>query len=124
MSPEQHSNAVHGELIQYIMALKKSPKKKLLKRMAYALHKLATSQETAPIERVSLAPPVTYSTNPTARATLQASLRTYFRTTRKNTPDMVPLVRIQEQPTRKSPRLNPGQYAPAMAPVIATEPNS
>ena len=49
MSPEQHSNAVHDKLIQSIMALKKSQKKKLLKRMADALHKLATSQEAAPI---------------------------------------------------------------------------
>ena len=106
------------------MALKKSPKKKLLKRMEDALHKLVTSQESAPIQRVSLAPPVTTSTNPTARATLQASLSTHLCTTRNNTPGTVPLITVQEQPTIKSPRLNPGQYAPVMAPVIATAPNS
>ena len=114
MSPEQHSNAVHDELIQSIMALKKSPKKKLLKQMADALQKLATSQEAAPIQRVpeaetdpeteplqrvSLATPVTTSTNPTARATLQEMLRTHLRTTRKNNPVTVPLIKVQEQPT-------------------------
>ena len=53
MSPEQHTNAVHDELLQSIMVLKKPHKKKLLKRMADALYKLATSQEAAPIQRVS-----------------------------------------------------------------------
>ena len=52
MSPEQHSNDVHYKLIQSIMALNKSHKKKILKRMADALHKLATSQEVAPIQRM------------------------------------------------------------------------
>ena len=81
MSPEQHLNDVHDELIQSIMALKKPHKKKLLKRMADALHKMATSQEaspiqrvpeaeneqeTEPVQRVRLAPPVTTSTNLTA----------------------------------------------------------
>ena len=121
------------------MALKKYPKKKLLKHMADALQKLATSQEAAPIQRVpaaeteteteplqrvSLAPPVTTSTNPTARATLQASLRTHLCTTRNNTPGTFPLITVQEQPTRKSPRLNPSHYSLVMAPVIATAPNS
>ena len=44
MLPEQHLNAVHDELIQSIIALEKTHKKKLLKRMADALHKLATSK--------------------------------------------------------------------------------
>ena len=97
------------------MDLKKYHKKKLLKRMADALHKLATSQEAAPIQRVpeaeteqetepfqsvSLAPPVTTSKNLTARTTLQTSLRTHLRTKSYNTPGTVPLITAQEQPTR------------------------
>ena len=49
---------------------------------------------------------------------------TAYRTTRYNTPGTVPVITAQEQPTRKSTRLNPSQYAPVMAPVIATAPNS
>ena len=86
MSPEEHSNAVHKELIKSIMALQNPSKKKLLKRMADDLHKLETSTEKAPlqrlpidtntperakIQRVSQAPPITTSTNPTAKAILQ-----------------------------------------------------
>ena len=139
MPPEQHSNALHDELIQSIMALKKPHKKKLLKRMSDALQKLATSQEAAPIQRVpeaeteqetvtvqrvGLAPPVTTSTNPTSRTTLQTRMRTHLCTTRYNTPGTVPLITAQEQPKRKSPCLNPSQYAPGMSPVIATAESS
>ena len=68
------------------MDLQKSAKKKLLKQMADALHKLATSTEKAPLQRVQLetnkpqtaqfqrvsqAPTITTSTNPTAKAVLQ-----------------------------------------------------
>ena len=51
MSPEEEPNAVHNELIHSIMALPKSAKNKLLKRMADSLHKLATSTEKAPLQR-------------------------------------------------------------------------
>ena len=78
------------------MALPKSAKKKLLKRMAYALHKLATSTEKAPfqrfpvdtntpetakIQRVSQAPPITTLTNPTEKAILQTKQQRHLRTT-------------------------------------------
>ena len=68
------------------MALQKSAKEKLLKRMADALHKLATPTDKAPlqrvpvetntpqtaqVQRVSQAPPITTSTNPTEKAILQ-----------------------------------------------------
>ena len=73
--------------------------------MADALHKLATSTEKAPLQRVpvdtntpitaqvqkvSQAPPITTSTNPTAKAILQTQQRTHLRTTQNNNPGAVP----------------------------------
>ena len=127
MSPEEHSNTVHNDLVHSIMALQKSAKKKLLKITADALHKLSTSTEKAPlqrlpvetntpetaqIQRVSQAPPITTSTNPTAKAILQTKQRTHLRITRNNNPGEVPLIPVHKKPTRRSPRLNPGKYAP------------
>ena len=104
MSPEEHSNAVHNELIHQIMALQTPPKKKLLKRMSDTLNKLATSTEKAPlqrvpvqtntpqtskVQRVSQAPPITTSTNPTEKAILQTKQRTHLRTTQNNKPGAV-----------------------------------
>ena len=123
MSPEEHSNAVHKELIHSITPLPKSYKKKLLKLMADALHKLATSTEKAPLQRVPVetntphtaqvqrviqAPPITTSTNPTANAILQTKQRTHQRTTQNNNPGAAPLIPVHEKPARRSPRLNPG----------------
>ena len=120
------------------MDLQKSEKKKLLKQMAYAFHKLATSTEKAPLQRVQVetntpqtaqvqrviqAPPITTSTNPTATAILKTQQRTHLRTTRNNKPDVVPLIPVHEKPARRSPRLNPGQYAPNQSPMISSKPN-
>ena len=63
MSPEEHLNAVHNELIYSIMTLPKSAKKKLIKRMADALNKHATSTEKAPLQRF----PVETNTPETAK---------------------------------------------------------
>ena len=80
------------------MALQKSAKKKLLKQMSDAIHKLATSTEKAPLKRVrvdtntpqtaqaqraSQALPNTTSTNPAAKAILQTHQQTHLRTTKK-----------------------------------------
>ena len=54
LSPEEQSNAVHNELIHSITALPKSYKKKLIKRMADALHKHTTSTEKAPLQRLPI----------------------------------------------------------------------
>ena len=73
--------------------------------MADALNKLATSTDRAPlqrfpvetntpdtaqIKRVSQAPPITISTNPTANFILQTKQRTHLRTTRNNKPGRSP----------------------------------
>ena len=63
MPPEENSNSVHNELIYSIMALQKSAKNKLPKRMADDLHKLATYTEKAPLQRV----PVDTNTTETAQ---------------------------------------------------------
>ena len=138
MSPKEHSNAVHNELIHSIISLQKSAKKKLLKRMADALHKFATSTEKAPlqrvpvetnttetaqIQRVSQAPPITTSTNPTSKAILQKKQRTHLNTTQNNKPGAVPLIPVHGKPARRSPRLNPGQYGPIQLPMISSKPN-
>ena len=106
MSPEEHSNAVHKELIHSIVDLQNSAKNQLLKQMADALHKLATSTDKAPLQRVPVetntpitakvqsliqAPPITTSTNPTTKAVLQTQQRTHLRTTQNNNPGAVPL---------------------------------
>ena len=116
MSPEQHSNAVHEELIQSITAPKKPHKKKLLKRMVDALHKLATSQESAPIQRVPeaeteqetepvqrviLAPPCHNFNKSDSKNHTETRLHTHLRTTRYNTPGTVPRITAQEPPTSK-----------------------
>ena len=139
MSPEEPFNAFHNKLIHSIMALQKSAKKKLLKRMADALHTLATSTEksplqrlpvdtnipeTAQIQRVSQAPPITTSTNPTENAILQTKQRTHQRTTQNNNPGAVPLIPVHEKPARRSTRLNPVHYAPIQLPMISSKPNS
>ena len=107
--------------------------------MADALHKLATSTEKAPlqrlpvetntsetaqIQRVRQAPPITTSANPTAKAILKTKQRTHLRTTRNNKTGAVPLIPVHKKPTRQSPRLNPGKYAPLQSPMISSKPNS
>ena len=107
------------------MTLPKSAKNKLIKRMADALHKHATSTEKSPlqrlpaetntpeiaqIQRVIQSPPITTSTNPTAKAILQTKKQTHLRITQNNKPGAVPLIPVHEKPTRRSPRLNPVQY--------------
>ena len=97
------------------MDLQKSSKKKLLKQMADDLHKLATSTEkvslqrvpvetnkpqTAQVQRVIQAPPITTSTNPTAKAILQTQKQTHLRTARNNKPCEVPLMLVHEKPAR------------------------
>ena len=139
MSLEERSNAFHNKLIHSIVDLQNSAKKILLKKMADDLHKLATSTEKAllqrvPVEtntphisqvqRVSQAPPITTSTNPTANAILQTQQRTHMCTTRNNKPGAVPLILVHKKPARRSPRLNPGQYAPNQSPLISSKPNS
>ena len=109
MSPEEHFNVVHNELMYSIMTLPKSAKKKLIKRMADALHKHTTSTEKAPLQRLPVetntpetaqvqrvvqAPPITTSTNPTAKDILQTEQRTHLRTTRNNNPGAVPLIPV------------------------------
>ena len=138
-SPEEHSNVVHNKLIHSIMDFQKSAKKKLLKKMADSLHKIATYTEKAPLQRVPVdtntpqtsqvqrviqAPPITTSTNPTANAILQTQQQTHLRTTRNNNPGAVPLTPVHEKPARQSPRLNPGQYAQKQSPMISSKPNS
>ena len=120
------------------MALPKSSKKKLLKLMAYALHKLATytekaplqklpvetnTPETAQIKRVRQAPPITTSTNPTSKDILQTKQRTHLRTKRNNKPGAVPLIPVHEKPARRSPCLNPGQYASLQSSMVSSKPN-
>ena len=121
------------------MDLQKSAKKKLLKQMADALHKLATSTEKAPlqrvtvdtntpqtsqVQRVSQATPITTSTNPTAKAILQTQQQTHMRTTRNNKPGAVPVIPVHKKPARRSPHLNPGQNDPNQSPRISSKPNS
>ena len=121
------------------MALQRSAKNKLLKRLADDFHKLATSTEKAPIQRVpvstnpsetaqiqrvSQAPPITTSTNPTSKAILQTKQRTHLHNTQHNKPGAVPLIPVYKKPPRRSPCLNPGQYAPIQSPVISSKPNS
>ena len=115
MSPEEHSNAVHNELMHFIMDLQKSDKKKPLKQIADALYKLAKSTEKAPLQRVSVetntpitaqvkrviqALPITTSTNPTANAILKTQQRTHLCTTRNNNPGAVPLFPVHEKSAR------------------------
>ena len=105
------------------MDLQKSAKNKLLKQMTDALHKLATSTEKSPLQRVPVetntpitaqvqrviqAPSITTSTNTTEKAILQTQQRTHMRTTQKNKPGAVPLYPVHEKPARQSPCLNPG----------------
>ena len=102
--------------------------------MTDALHKLVTSTEKAPlqmlpvetntpetaqIQRVSQAPPITTSTNSTANAILQTEQRTNLCTIGNNKPGAVPLIPVHKKPTRQSPRLNTGQYAPLQLPMIS-----
>ena len=116
MSPEEHSNAVHNYLIYSIMALQKSAKKKLLKRMTDALHKLATSTEKEPlqrvpvdtnttqtsqVQRVSQEPLITTPTNPTAKAILKKKQWTHLRTTKNNKPGAVPLIPVHGKTARR-----------------------
>ena len=104
--------------------------------MADALHKLATSTEKAPLERVpvetntpetaqtqrvSQAPPITTSTNPTSNAILQTKQLTHLHTIRNNKPGVVPLIPVQEKHAMQSPRLNPGQYSPIQLPMFSSK---
>ena len=120
------------------MDLQKSAKKKLLKQMADALHKLATSTEKAPfqrvpvqtntpitaqVQRVSQAPPITTSTNKTSKAILQTQQQTHLHTTQNNKPGAVPLFPVHKKPARRSTHLNTGQYVPIQSPMISSKPN-
>ena len=80
--------------------------------MADALHKLATSTEKAPLQRVPLETnkpqtaqvqrviqetTITTSTNPTAKAILQTKQRTHLRTTQNIKPGAVPLIPVHKK---------------------------
>ena len=121
-TPAQHAEEVCTELVESIQQLSKKPKKKLIQWIADALQQLATErgptkQRVAPaptseggatIARVSNAPPITTTTNPTAPATHKAAKHTHFRLTCNNTPGTVPPIisqDIEETTNRRSPRL-------------------
>ena len=106
--------------------------------MADVLHKLATSTdkarlervpvetntpETAQTQRVCQAPPITTSTNPTAKSILQTKQLTHLHTTQNNKLGAVPFIPAHKISARRSPRLNPGHYAPLQSPMISSKPN-
>ena len=136
-TPNQHSNEVYDELMESIGSMKRPAQAKLLKKMAKALRDIATntqapiqrvvpsipSEGEQPAQRVSTAPMVTTSTNPTAPRTLQAKPRTHLRKTRGNTPGSLPaIINPDAKTTRRSPRFNDIENVTIKP--LATEPNS
>jgi hypothetical protein len=136
---DQHANEVHDELFESIQRMKKPAKAKLLKKMAKALHVLATNAPSQRVEmneqtngeqfqRVTTSPAVTTSTNPTNPRTLANKPRTHQRTTRSNTPGALPTIINEhnpvEPPRRRSPRLNEDDEAPIITTSPPIEPNN
>eukprot|EP00804_Cyclotella_cryptica_P019081 CCRYP_014487-RA/>CCRYP_014487-RA protein AED:0.29 eAED:0.21 QI:0/0/0/1/0.5/0.33/3/0/1151 len=132
LTPDQHVHEVYTELFEAVQKLSRPSRKKVLHKIAKALDTLTTTapqiintdttsegvvvtthQHTTPgdvtFQRVSDAPEITTTTNPTDPTTVKQTPRIHKRVTRANTPGQLPIIvnpGNPNQPTRKSPRLH------------------
>ena len=116
LTEQQHNKEVAQEWIESIQWLKNKPKKAAIKDLKRAIEviikggMLPTSEgEKATTEGVGpLAEPVTTSTNPTNPRVLRNKPRMHLKQTRRNTPDAALSIVTEEEPRRRSPRLQEG----------------
>eukprot|EP00804_Cyclotella_cryptica_P011139 CCRYP_020834-RA/>CCRYP_020834-RA protein AED:0.37 eAED:0.22 QI:0/0/0/0.66/1/1/3/0/880 len=130
---KQHMQEVYAELFESIQKLTTPAKRKFLRKVAKALDTLATapslnvppSSEGEPIsevdevdivfQRVTAAPKVTTSNNPTDPKMVKITQRIHQRQTRTNTPGQLPAIINPDNDaphTRRSPRLAKMDEAP------------
>ena len=108
--PDQYAPEVYNGLFESIQSMKKSAKTQRLKNTAKALWTLATAPAMSPVQRVAIpptsegggyptqkltnAPIITTSTDPTAPGRLKSKPHMHLRKTRNNTPGAVPPIQV------------------------------
>ena len=111
LSPVQHAEAVHDELVEAIRNLPNSKRKhiltKALKELCVVRDETGRKNPKQRDNKTAQTPTVTTTNDPTSRRNLLQKPRTHARRTRANEPHKTQLIRREPDGPRRSTRLNP-----------------